>query len=66
MLEAAEVALLTDAEIFDLLDAARQRLDGFHASARFDRLERALRANPDKRIAWQFSSPADWQPAPGA
>lgn len=54
-LERAEIGLLTDAEIFDLLDAARARHAGRGLDDRFDMMIRALEANPDKRIAWQFT-----------
>ncbi|MGR3571135.1 hypothetical protein [Brevirhabdus sp.] len=59
-LEAAETALLTDAELFDLIAAARKRHAGLGIDERFERMTAALRANPGQRTAWKFRAP---QPA---
>ena len=64
-LDHAEVGLLTDAELLDLVEAAKARHAGKGLEARFDQMSRAIAANPDVRIAWKFAKPQD-DPLPPA
>lgn len=57
-LEEGETELLTDAEIFDLLEDARKRHAPLGLDVKFDNMAAALEANPGQRIAWKFRSVA--------
>jgi len=52
-----ETELLTDAELFDLIDAARQRHAGLGLDHLFQEIVRGLEHNPGQRVAWKFRRP---------
>lgn len=56
-LEAGETEFLTDAEMFDLLEAARARHADLGLDHLFEDIVRALEFNPRQRTAWKFRKP---------